>query len=108
MVNALRHPRRASVLIALTLAIGAVLTFALLSAAVHPAQAKTHHVVRHAAVHKASETTGESSTETGGSTESSTETSTDAAEQGAPGEPAGGHQDTGTNAGHDCTGNCVE
>jgi hypothetical protein len=106
MVYVLRHRRRVSVLFALLLASGAVLMFALPSAGAHPAQAATHHAAhhaRHAAVHKASETTSETAGETTGSSESSTES-----EQGLPGEPAGGHQDTGTNANHDCTGNCVE
>lgn len=102
MVNALRHRRRVSVLFALLLASGAVLMFALLSAGAHPAQAATHHAAhhaRHAAVHKASETTGEAP----GSSESTTESSTES-EQGLPGEPAGGHQDTGTNANHEFNG----
>jgi cytoskeletal protein RodZ len=110
MVTALRRRRRVSVLFALLLASGAVLMFALLSAGAHPAQAATHHAAhhaRHATVHKASETTSETSSETTGSSESTTESSTDS-EQGLPGEPAGGHQDTGPNANHDCTGNCVE
>lgn len=49
------------------------------------------------------DTTGAAPGESTGSGESSVET-----EQGQPGEPANGHQDSGTGAGNECAGNCVQ
>jgi hypothetical protein len=50
------------------------------------------------------DTPGTTSSET---TSSESESSVDS-EQGQPGEPANGHQDTGANAVNECTGNCVQ
>jgi hypothetical protein len=118
--------RRAAMIAVLALAFGAALAFALLSSGTGPAQAKVHHAkhqVHHARHHSATsdqpgstdpdtvqsgdqttpDTSGAAPGESTGSGESSVET-----EQGQPGEPANGHQDTGSGAGSDCTGNCVQ
>jgi hypothetical protein len=68
---------------------------------------KRHHSTRAAQAtnQNTGDTTGDNSNETAGETsgESSAES-----EAGQPGEPANGHQDTGADAQHECTGNCVE
>jgi hypothetical protein len=67
---------------------------------------KRHHATtRHHSPRAAQAATGDTSGENAG--EASGEASTES-EAGQPGEPANGHADTGANAQHECTGNCVE
>jgi hypothetical protein len=121
-------PSRAATIVAVVLALGALAAFALLSASAHTAQAAVGHAGKHAvhhARHHAARKSTEQTTATDGdnvqsgdqtapgetSGESSGETSGESSvesEQGQPGEPANGHQDTGPNANNDCTGNCVQ
>jgi hypothetical protein len=121
-----KYGARPAMLVALALALG-MLAFALLSAGTRVAQAAPHHATHHAthhARHHAStndpttttdpdnvqsgdQTTPDAPGTTSSETSSESESSVDS-EQGQPGEPANGHQDTGANAVNECTGNCVQ
>ena len=87
------------------------------------ARAAVHrHAVHPARHHLANKTTDPADPTDQGNVQSGNQTSPDntpgqttgegesnvESEQGQPGEPANGHQDTGANVDHQCDGNCVE
>lgn len=121
-----KYGARPAMLVALALALG-MLAFALLSAGTKIAQAAPHHAIHHAVHHARHHATNDPTTTAdpdnvqsgdqtspdtpgtaGSETPSSESESSVDTEQGQPGEPANGHQDTGANAVNECTGNCVQ
>jgi type II secretory pathway pseudopilin PulG len=121
---------RIAMIAALVLALVGVTAVLLMSGGTRTAQAAVQHVnrqVTHHATHHAQRHAAATSTEQAGGTDGDTVQSGDQtgadstpgettgtsessveSEQGQPGEPAGGHQDTGANTQNDCTGNCVQ
>lgn len=129
----MKRPGRVATIAALVLALTALLAFVLLSGGPRTAQAAvrhatkhaTHHVTHHAGHarhHSAATTADPTGPSDGDNVQSGDQTSPDnppgettgegesnvESEQGQPGEPANGHQDTGPNVNNECTGNCVQ
>jgi hypothetical protein len=129
----MKRPGRIATIVALVLALGALAAFALLSGGSRPAQAAVRHATKHAthrAAHHARHTrhhaartaADPAATSDADNVQSGDQTSPDnppaattgegesntESEQGQPGEPANGHQDTGSNANNECTGDCVQ
>jgi hypothetical protein len=116
------RPARLAAIAALVLAVAVALTFALMSSGTPAAHAAVKHAAaKHATTNHVARAqadpagpsdgdtvqSGDQSTPDPTSSETSGESAPES-EAGQPGEPANGHQDTGTNAQNDCTGNCVQ